>query len=77
MLDWARKASASRDVIIIGSGSLVDLFVDAGAVDEYRLRVFPTATGTGRRLFRNERCLDLVSTERLGPTTLTIYTPGT
>jgi dihydrofolate reductase len=77
VLDWARKASGDRDVIIIGSGSLVDLFIGAGAVDEYRLRVFPTAIGSGRRLFRDERRLDLVSTERMGPTTLTIYTPAT
>jgi dihydrofolate reductase len=77
VLDWARATSVERDVIIIGSGSLVDLFVDAGAVDEYRLRVFPTATGEGRRLFPNGSRLDLVSTERMGPTTLTICTPGT
>ncbi len=77
VLDWAKKESVDRDVIIIGSSSLVDLFIDAGAVGEYRLRVFPTATGDGRRLFPNGGRLDLVSTERMGPTTLTIYTPGT
>ncbi|MGI8457337.1 MAG: dihydrofolate reductase family protein [Propionibacteriaceae bacterium] len=76
VLDWARRESAERDVVIIGSGSLVDLFVGAGAVDEYRLRVFPTATGAGRPLFPHGCRLDLVSTERRGPTTLTIYTPG-
>lgn len=76
-LEWARKESVDRDVIIIGSGSLTNLFIDAGAVDEYRLRVFPTATGAGRRLFPNGSRLDLVSTERIGPTTLTIYTRGT
>lgn len=76
VLDWAREESVDRDVIIIGSGSLCDLFIDAGAVDEYRLRVFPTATGAGRRLFPNGCRLDLASTERMGPTMLTIYTPG-
>ena len=76
VLDWAREESVDRDVIIIGSGSLCDLFIDAGAVDEYRLRVFPTATGAGRRLFPNGCRLDLVSSERMGPTMLTIYTPG-
>jgi dihydrofolate reductase len=76
VLDWAREESIDRDVIIIGSGSLCDLFIDAGAVDEYRLRVFPTATGAGRRLFPNGCRLDLVSSERMGPTMLTIYTPG-
>lgn len=76
VLTWARETSAERDVIVIGSGSLVDSFIDAGAVDEYRLRVFPTATGTGRRLFPNGTHLDLVSIEHLGPTMLTIYTPA-
>jgi dihydrofolate reductase len=74
MLEWARKESAGRDVVIIGSGSLTELFIDAGAVDEYRLRVFPTAAGAGHRLFRKECRLDLVSTESMGPTVLTTYT---
>lgn len=76
VLGWAREESVARDVVIIGSGSVVDLFVRAGAVDEYRLRVFPTATGAGRRLFPIGCRLDLVSTQCLGPTALTIYTPG-
>jgi dihydrofolate reductase len=76
VLAWARKESVNRDVVIVGSGSLVDLFVNAGAVDEYRLRIFPTATGAGRRLFPNGTLLDLVSSEQMGPTVLTIYTPG-
>jgi dihydrofolate reductase len=75
VLTWAREEAAHRDVVVIGSGSIVNTFIDAGAVDEYRLRVFPTATGRGRRLFTRERRLDLVSLERMGPTTLAIYTP--
>lgn len=76
VLAWARRESVDRDVVVIGSGSLVDLFIGAGAVDEYRLRIFPTATGTGRRLFPNGCRLDLVRTERMGPTTLAILTPS-
>lgn len=76
VLDWARETAADRDVVIIGSGSLVEKFIGAGAVDEYRLRVFPTATGMGRRLFPNGSRLDLVGADRLGPTMLTIYTPA-
>jgi dihydrofolate reductase len=76
VLDWARRESVDRDVVIIGSGSIVELFVEAGLVGEYRLRVFPTATGAGRRLFENGCRLDLVGAERMGPTMLTIYTPG-
>jgi dihydrofolate reductase len=76
VLAWARETAVDRDVVVVGSGSLVDLFVDAGAVDEYRLRVFPTATGAGRRLFPNGARLDLVSTEPMGPTVLMIGTPA-
>ena len=75
VLDWAREESVSRDVIIVGSGSLCDVFIGAGAVDEYRLRVFPTATGAGRRLFPDGCRMNLVSSERMGPTMLCIYTP--
>lgn len=76
LVEWARAEAAERDVVIVGSGSLVDQFVGAGAIGEYRLRVFPTATGAGRRLFPNGCHLELVSTERMGPTTLAILTPG-
>jgi dihydrofolate reductase len=76
-LAWAREEASNRDVVLIGSGSLCDLFIETGTVDEYRLRVFPTATGAGRRLFRKEHRLELISVERLGPTVLTIYQPGT
>ncbi|MDR2320136.1 MAG: dihydrofolate reductase family protein [Microbacterium sp.] len=73
---WARETAAERDVIVIGSGSLVERFVEEGAVDEYRLRVFPTATGAGRRLFPDGAALDLVSVEQMGPTSLMIATPS-
>jgi dihydrofolate reductase len=74
VVEWARRESAERDVVLVGSGSVGERLIDAGAVDEYRLRVFPTATGAGRRLFSRETRLDLVSSDVLGPTTLSIYT---
>lgn len=76
VLGWAQAESATRDVVIIGSGSLTDLFIRAGAVGEYRLRVFPTAAGAGRRLFPDGCRLDLVRAEQMGPTVLTVCTPG-
>jgi dihydrofolate reductase len=75
LLTWARAESAQRDVVVVGSGSVVDLLTDAHAVDEYRLRVFPIATGAGRRLFPNGCPLALVRVEQIGPTILAIYTP--
>jgi len=75
VLEWARATSETRDVVLIGSTSLVDQFVAAGAVDEYRLRIFPTSTGAGRRLFPDGAKLQLLSTEQMGPTLLAIYAP--
>jgi len=75
VVDWARAQSVRRDVVIVGSGSLTELFIGAGAVDEYRLRIFPTVAGAGRRLFESHLRLELISTQQLGPSILAILTP--
>jgi dihydrofolate reductase len=38
-------------VVVTGSGSVVDALLARGLVDQYRLLVFPTVLGKGRRLF--------------------------
>lgn len=63
--------------MLVGSLSLVDQFIEADAVDEYRLRVFPTAAGEGQRLFRRSCELELVSLQQIGPTALSIYSRST
>ena len=75
VLAWARTESADREVIIIGSGTLLDRFIPTGLVEEYRLRIFPTVTGTGRKLFTTASKLELTHTEGMGPTILAIYRP--
>jgi dihydrofolate reductase len=42
---------ATQDVVVTGSGSVVDTLVARDLVDQYRLLVFPTVLGKGRRLF--------------------------
>ena len=45
------KAQPGRDIVLTGSISLGHALIAAGLVDEYRLFVYPTVQGSGRRLF--------------------------
>jgi dihydrofolate reductase len=50
-LAWVKDERAERDVVVIGSLSLVHALAVSDLVDEYRLITFPTVVGTGDRLF--------------------------
>ena len=50
-VDWVADERARRDVVVIGSLSLVHALAVADLVDEYRLITFPTVVGQGDRLF--------------------------
>ena len=41
------------DLLVAGSTSLVHALHDTGLVDAYRLMVYPTVLGSGKRLFRD------------------------
>ena len=45
------KDEHGGDILINGSAQLVQALADEGLVDEYRLMVFPTVLGKGKRLF--------------------------
>ena len=72
--EWVRSTLPDRDVVVIGSESVVEALRAEDLVDEYRLLTFPTATGAGRTLFPDGIHIELVSAERVGPATLSIYT---
>ena len=46
-----QRRRATQDVVVTGSGSVVDTLVAHDLVDQYRLLVFPTVLGKGRKLF--------------------------
>jgi dihydrofolate reductase len=65
-----------RDVVIMGSLSLVHTLMGNDLIDEYRLLTFPTILGTGERLFPTD-CppahLELVSAAQIGATVMSQY----
>jgi len=63
-----------RDVVVIGSLSVVDQLIAADLVDEFRLLTFPTVLGAGRRLFPVDGPgfdLECASVEQVGQAVLT------
>jgi dihydrofolate reductase len=48
---WVTDERTRRDIVVIGSLSLVRALAGADLVDEYRLITFPTVVGEGERLF--------------------------
>jgi dihydrofolate reductase len=46
------KQGSGGDILVFGSGTLVDTLLQNDLVDEYRLMIFPVVVGTGKRLFR-------------------------
>jgi dihydrofolate reductase len=48
------KAADGGDILIYGSGALVNSLLPHNLVDRYRLMVFPVVLGSGKRLFKDE-----------------------
>lgn len=69
LAETVRAQLRLRDVLVTGSGSVVDQLLAHDLVDEFRLLVFPIVLGTGRRIFDGATTaleLDLVSSEDAG-----------
>jgi dihydrofolate reductase len=76
LLEGVACIAEERDVVVIGSTSVVHQLAAANAVDEYRLLTFPTVLGTGERLFPAggpPRYLACESAEQVGAAVLSRY----
>jgi dihydrofolate reductase len=63
------KQQPGKDVLIFGSGDLVNTLMRHGLIDEYRIMVFPVIVGSGKRLFEDgseTTALRLVNTKTFG-----------
>jgi dihydrofolate reductase len=50
-LATALKSQSGKDIVLTGSIRLAHALIEGGVIDEYRLFVYPTVQGRGRRLF--------------------------
>jgi dihydrofolate reductase len=57
----ALKSQPGKDIVLTGSISLAHTLIEGGAVDEYRLFVYPTVQGRGRRLFPDGTAIPTLS----------------
>jgi dihydrofolate reductase len=65
------KQRPGKDLVVLGSGELVQSLMRHGLIDEYTLLIHPLVLGSGRRLFREE-----TSMARLRLTSSVVTTTG-
>ena len=75
------KDEVDGDILIQGSGQLVQTLLDEGLVDELRLMVFPIIVGEGKHLFGDQRDMSelrLRDSQTIGPDGIIalIYVPA-
>lgn len=71
------KSKPGGDIVVMGSGQLVRTLIEHDLVDEYRLMVFPTVLGAGKKLFGDTShvaTLKLVDARPVGPDGVLILT---
>jgi dihydrofolate reductase len=71
------KQLDGKDILVLGSGALVNTTMEHDLIDEYRLMVFPIVVGKGKRLFgdtEETKAMKLVDTRPVGPDGVLILT---
>lgn len=51
----ALKGDAGKDIVVYGSGQLIEALARHDLIDAYNLWIHPVVLGRGKRLFRNEK----------------------
>ncbi len=62
------KQQQGKDIILLGSATLVQSLMEANLIDEYRLLVQPIIIGSGKRFFKdgmNTKGMELINTQKL------------
>jgi dihydrofolate reductase len=69
------KQQPGQDVLVAGSGQLIQSLIEHNLVDEYTLLVYPVVLGSGKRLFKEgaNTALKLIEAKPLGEVTLLRY----
>ncbi|WP_416151918.1 dihydrofolate reductase family protein [Salipaludibacillus sp. HK11] len=60
------KQQPGKDILIFGSAELVYALTEQNLIDEYKLMIFPTTFGNGKRIFKEgcpRKALKLVKTD--------------
>jgi dihydrofolate reductase len=63
------KQGSGGEILVFGSGTLVNTLMQNDLVDEYRLMIFPVVVGRGKRLFGdggNTKTMNLLDSKTLG-----------
>lgn len=69
------KNSSDKNIVVYGSGQLVDALIRANLADEYQLWLHPVVLGSGKQLFSapHERSLELVKSETFSSGVILLY----
>jgi dihydrofolate reductase len=74
------KQRPGQDILIYGSGEVVNALLPHNLIDEYKLMIFPVVLGSGKRLFRDladSTALRITSTKTTGTGVVVLnYSPA-